>query len=610
LSRTSEEVFIAMRGFFGKTLKSLLVVFVVFVGIIGVVLGFLHSPFFKYPTDGEYPPPRINELIWPTIGYPAMVVPGGVLEVEVDLWVGEESTASEASAWKAEIRPARDELAGLSYALEFAGAEIGASRRWPYRSMEGRSEDVWHVSFRVPAEAPPELYDLRIEAEKNGEYFSDGQPHAVALVEEDDNDFTFVTLSDIHVHERDNSSLLSKQTNQGISEDGEPVFFENAIDQVNLIKPDFVVMLGDYIRGQRRPGELESEYEKFYQALLELKVPAFLLPGNHDGYINEIDGARWYENNIGPLYFSFDVGDCHFTCLDTYEWPRDDRVVMNKLFYMEPRKWQGQVLGMGEDGDPSRYTGQLAWVEEDLAGHAEAPLRIMALHHDPYTPDGKGFSYINVDYYGIFRTGGGGRGRETLLDFASRFDVDMVFGGHLHTDDVGLVPWEDGTGETLYSCQTCVYFDAGGVEDHYPGYRLVKVRGGEIASFAYLDGVSSYPFYDGSVPGGNTDLDLLDRPALEARDAGGDSESRSVSFTVDNYLRTAIEVSGLVAPVPESPAQTYNVEGGELYRVVDMPGTPGWVLLYLRAEVGAGIPGEAADRPGDPAEVTVTVRYD
>jgi hypothetical protein len=431
----------------------------------------------------------------------------------------------------------------------------------------------------------------------------------VTVTTDADNDFTFITLSDIHVHERDNSTLVTKQTNKGISEEGEPLFFEEAIEQVNLIKPDFVLMLGDYIRGQRRPGDLASEYAGFYQALQGLEVPAFILPGNHDQYVNEIDGARYFEENLGPLYFSFDIGDCHFTCLDTYQWPQDDRIVMNKLLYMDPNKWQGQVLGAGDERDEASYDGELAWIRDDLEAHRPASLRVMAVHHDPYTEDGKGYSFNQIIRWGIRVPGGGGKGKAALRELASSHDVAMLFGGHLHVDRVGESPWEDGGGETVYSCQTCVYFDEGGHSDHYPGYRLVEVDDGIIASFAYLDSVSSYPFYDGSVPEGETDLDLLELPALRQEVSEETTDERwRLSFEVENYLGTDMELSGLTAPALQRPEGDYKVDGGEIYRVVPMSDKPGWVLLYLKTKVRAGIPGEDSDHSGQPSVTNITIQ--
>jgi len=599
-----------MSPFFRKLAKGIVIFVLVCFAVMGAGLSFLHSPFFRYPADGEYPPPRINELIWPTIGYPAMVMPGEELTVELDLWTGEGSRQEEVTGWRAYVSPSRDELDGLVYEMEPEGARLEASGHWPYRSVEGRSEDVWHASFRIPQDAVPELYDLYVEVEAGGEHVWDFQPHAVAVTADNGDDFTFVTLSDIHVHERDNSTLFATQTNKGICEEGDPLFFEEAIRQVNLIRPDFVLMLGDFIRGQRRPGELLSEYERFYEALLDLEVPAFLLPGNHDGYINEIDGLRWYENNIGPLYYSFDTGGSHFACLNTYEWPEDDRLVMNKLFYMEPRKWQGQVLGAEEERDPSTYYGQLAWLEEDLAANRGATLKVVALHHDPYTPDGKGYSFANVVYGLVYVSAGGGQGRQALLDTVSRYGIDTVFGGHRHTDEIAWVPRADG-GDTMYSCQTCVYFDQGGDSDHYPGYRLVEVEDGEITSFAYLDGVASYPFYDGSVPGGITNLDDLEIPSLDVEV----TQTRllgepHIVLEVESYLATPMELAGILVEMPSSPTGGYEVEGGELYRVVEMPERPGWALLYLKTEVRMGMPGRGWEDPGEPAVRTITIASD
>lgn len=589
--------------FLKKIALALLILLLV---LFGLFLAFLYSPLFRFPSQGDYPPPRIGHLIWPTLGCPALVSPGEELVLEVNLRSGEEPSEDEVGGWKAAIRPVRRELAGASFELQPGEARRGPSRRWPELREEG-GEEVWHVSFRVPGDAFPELYDLHLTVAWGDERIAEAQPHSLAVTEAGDGDLTFMVLSDIHVHRRGNSAPLSRQSDRKIGPQDEPVFFQEAVAQANLIRPDFVLMLGDYVRGQRRPGDLLAEYELFYRALLELEVPAFLLPGNHDQYVNGIDGRRWFRENLGPTYYSFDLEGCHFTCLNSYQWPFDDRVVMNKLLFMEPRKWQGQVLEAGEPGDPSAYSGQLAWAEEDLKAHRGAALRFVALHHDPFTEGGRGFSYVNPTHLGIIRFGGGGKGREALLSLASRHGVHMVLGGHLHVDRVGKVPWEDGGGETVFSCQTCVYFKGGGWDESYPGYRLVKVDDGEITSFSYLDGVRSYPFYDGCDPRGRTDLDALETPALSAEVLEPAGVGGEASLRVKNYLAEEMEVSGLVVSLPPSPSGDYRVEGAEIYRRVESDALPGRVVLYLRAVLEKGMPGKGSS-PGVPEVRFITVR--
>jgi 3',5'-cyclic AMP phosphodiesterase CpdA len=595
-------------------MRLLVKIFIMFLAVLALLLGlltaFLTSPFFKYPSDGSYPEPRIGALIWPTIGYPALVVAGDTVEVEMDMRTQNAGAqAPQAAGWTGRITACGEEMGSLSYDLETIDASLGPSNHWPQGDPGGDSEDVWHVRFKIPPQAGRELYDLRVQGAADGSIIAGEQPHALSVTEDNNDNFNFIVLSDIHVHERGNSSLFSHQTDKGIAEDGEPLFFEEAIRQVNLIRPNFVLMLGDYVRGQRRPGELLTEYEDFYQALLRLKVPAFLIPGNHDGYVNEIDGLAFFQKNIGPTYFSFDVGGCHFTCLNTYDWPAEDRVVMNKLFYMEPRKWQGQVLGSGDERNPESYSGELAWAEEDLAAHDSSPLRMMAMHHDPYSTDGGGYSYRQIVRGPIWIGGGGGKGKVALSGMASRHEVAMVMGGHLHKDEEGRVGWTDGSGETIYTCQNPVYFDTGGENDEYPGYRLVQVRGGKVESFAYLNGVSSFPFYDGSVPLGITDLDGLQTPALALQldSQFPQSAAFDVRLQIENYLESPMLLDGLLLEAPALEASAYKVEGAVIYQILPIPHKPGRVMLFLRASVEKGSMGASAEEPGRPAVAVVNV---
>ena len=586
----------------------LLIPLLVYLGLCVV----LYSSVGGLPVDETtYPSPQIQELIWPTLGYPALVTPGDSLEVEIDPGgeQGFEPDPLDLSGWRALIKPVRKALSGLVYSMKATKTWKAVSDRWPRGTSRGSPNQVWHVEFEVPEDVVPELYDISIEVHTASGVFSDGEPHAVSVMEEIDDSFTFISLSDIHVHERDISTIFQKQTNEGISPDGEPIFFNRAIEQVNLIRPDFVVMLGDYVRAQRRTGQYQVEFEHFYREALNLEVPAFMLPGNHDQYYNQVDGKRVWEENIGPLHYSFDIGDCHFTCINPYDWSDGDRIVMEKLGLIGyPRKWQAQILGAEDEKEESTYTGQLAWIRDDLSSNQEAPLRLMLTHMDPYTVDGNGDMFNNETFGGIFSLGGGGKGREALKGLASRHRVDMVFSGHLHHDNMGSVPWADGDGETVYANQTCVYYDEGGVQEKYPGYRLIEVEDAKVKGCSYLDGVHSMPFYDGSVLDGDTDLDHLDRPAFEVKtDRTDGTGSFKLEWDIKSYLGVPLELRGLIATAPTLPGG-YQAEGGEIYQVVEIPGGEGNSLLYVRTTAEKGVPGKSATKPGKASETIVTVR--
>ena len=599
----------------------IVIVLIVFYSGIAMVL---YSSSGRFPLKRTpYPPVRINNLIWPTIGYPALLAPGSPLEVEFDFNKPPRVSRQprDPARWQVVLKPAREALKGLRYNLKAVKKWKGPSARWPAGTSRGAPGEVWHAEFRVPTDAVPELYDLTVKAEAGGSPYSDEQPHSVSVTDRAGDDFSFVTLSDIHVHRRNISSAYEKQTNKGITPEGRPVFFEKAIDQVNLIRPDFVIMLGDYVRAQHAPGDYQIEFENFYNALSRFEVPVFMIPGNHDVYINEVDGAAIWEKSLGPLRYSFDVGDCHFTAANTSEWGRSDRIVMKKLgLFVYPRKWQGQVLGARNEKNVEGFKGQLAWMRDDLAAHRGSKTRVLLLHHDPYVPDGEGIAFDNERFAGLYTLGGGGKGRTALRALAARYRVAFAFTGHLHSDDVGRVEWQDGAGETVFANQTCVTFDEGGLGDHYPGYRLVDVEGGVVKSFAYLTGDNSIPLYDGSSLKGETDIDLLDRPALSAEriaeaagPAGGTQlpvEQEGVSagragWRVENYLAMPVDLRGLVVEVPDSP-NGYEAVSGEVYRYVKVPGT-GRALVYVRAALPEGVPGKSATRPGTPSRVTVTV---
>jgi hypothetical protein len=255
------------------------------------------------------------------------------------------------------------------------------------------------------------------------------------------------------------------------------------------------------------------------------------------------------------------------------------------------------VLGATDERKPETYVGELAWIKRDLARHPDDQPTFMMMHHDPFRPNGKAISWKNERFAGVYTLGGGGVGSTALKTLASRYTVDYVLTGHLHSDYVGSRLWANRRGSTAYVNQTMVYFDEGGEKDSYPGYRLWSVRNGTASGYTYLDDFHSMPLYDGSNLKGLTDLSKLHTQALSGT-------RTQKGFSVSSYLGVSVPVRGLIGVFP---AGSKSAPGATAYQSVPLPADPTKVLLYLSTAVPAGKPGPDPSTPGTPANAAITV---
>jgi len=98
--------------------------------------------------------------------------------------------------------------------------------------------------------------------------------------------------------------------------------FAEAMAKLNLLQPEFVVGVGDYIEGYEDTAEqLNIQWERFMADIAPLEVPLFLVPGNHDmgrPLWNEVYKARF-----GRTYYHFVYKNVLFLCLATNDGPNN-----------------------------------------------------------------------------------------------------------------------------------------------------------------------------------------------------------------------------------------------------------------------------------------------
>jgi 3',5'-cyclic AMP phosphodiesterase CpdA len=213
-------------------------------------------------------------------------------------------------------------------------------------------------------------------------------------------DFRFVFMTDVHLQ----PELRSAEG------------FQQAIDSVNRIHPDFVITGGDLIMdalGQTYERS-DSLYTMYESMLKRFNMPVYNTIGNHEifGIYDKSGvpkdhpeyGKKMYENRLGKRYYSFDFKGWHFMVLDGIE-----------------------------DTGESRYIGkidsvQMEWIQNDLKGiDSDTPIAVSV--HIPF------ITVATQLERGVLEPNGTGTVVNNANEVLTLFDnhnLKLVLQGHLH----------------------------------------------------------------------------------------------------------------------------------------------------------------------------------
>jgi len=99
-----------------------------------------------------------------------------------------------------------------------------------------------------------------------------------------------------------------------------PGVFADAVEKLNLLRPEFVMSIGDSIEGYSEDEkELNLQWDEFDSLVNKLRMPFFYVPGNHD-ISNEVMAKKWAKR-LGLSYYHFIYRDVLFLCLNTEDDP-------------------------------------------------------------------------------------------------------------------------------------------------------------------------------------------------------------------------------------------------------------------------------------------------
>jgi len=94
--------------------------------------------------------------------------------------------------------------------------------------------------------------------------------------------------------------------------------FEQAVDKLNILQPEFVISIGDLIDGYTESRKLiKDQWQEFDTIVTKFQMPFFYVPGNHD-ISNPVMADYWTEH-LGRDYYYFLYRDVLFLCLNTID---------------------------------------------------------------------------------------------------------------------------------------------------------------------------------------------------------------------------------------------------------------------------------------------------
>ena len=178
----------------------------------------------------------------------------------------------------------------------------------------------------------------------------------------------------------------------GDSQFHNPETFEEIVRETELLKPEFVVHVGDMIHGYTYdPEKTGREWDRFKKQISPLSAPFYPTPGNHDVTTPEIEpvyGEVWGENRY---YYSFDASGVHFIVLDNFYRQNWDTVA-------------------GE---------QLEWLKKDLEANQNAEHIFLSMHAPLHLTKEKEWNQIH--------------------EILKKYPVRAVFTGHSHIYDHRII---------------------------------------------------------------------------------------------------------------------------------------------------------------------------
>ena len=569
--------------------------------------------------------PAINGILYPVIGFPAMVTPDEpcfsvIYKAENLLWTE-----------KTEVKIVRIDENGIT---EYLTLHPYMQQHNYIRTYPG---DIAHIKLCTNIILPEAKYDIIVKP------FVGDQPEMISRNAvffphyEESDPAKFIIVADPQLED-----LLSKKTNDmNFNPENYPFHADSSyfnyeqqfgiikatFAQLNSSDTNFSVMLGDIAYGR----DYQQEYSYFYDMMTRLEIPMFSIPGNHDGYAHftveedlssplEWDGLEYWTRFLGPMNNAFKFRNKTYLLLNAYDGTPQRRASGNPIGIGETEatpvtnwggylaektlNWAKTVL---EDNDVAAVFGHMMPLGQDGTGkyhknqaYTKAKGIASVVDEQEWNIDSSSWDSDLSD--GIFNESQTSNNGVSLASaITKKTKPPIYFSGHTHHDkvftfDKGAELIEN-TGviapDKMEFVMTTTMATSGSGD--YWGFRKVEMSDDEI-SYNYTCeryencGLDKSIHGMQSVPSGNMWVRYSWQYGSENKESifsGGDGTAIKVTAEIVNYLPTEEDVT-LRFIMPKSE-YGYKLDN-ENFKIVDAAASAeqSKVIIIAKGKIAAG----------------------
>ena len=198
----------------------------------------------------------------------------------------------------------------------------------------------------------------------------------------------FVQISDPQFGFFDNNESIEKEV----------ALYEEAVRKINLLKPEFVVITGDFVN--KRTKQEQTDTFRKITAKIDKKIPVYYTPGNHD--IGNSPGQKdidAYSKIYGPDHFFFKHKNASF-------------IGFNSVIIKSEKNKELEEK-------------QFAWLEKQLKKAQKANVTVLFTHYPFFIKQyNEKVTYSNQNE----------ATRERYMKLFSKYGVNAIFAGHYHNN--------------------------------------------------------------------------------------------------------------------------------------------------------------------------------